>query len=218
MNASPPPHSREATGEMRGCTRNSRIFCGATYVPASGGTSNEAINIFIDVNKIAYDLYNNGWCNNVGFRYSGTLDNATPAIRKLSRNIRTYEKLHKQQESAKSELEEAQSNLDDAMEKLAELCEKPFRSCCNDKEYGVEGVPFTYLDLEYAMNEAIRRCIGAALLDDAKLYPNIDLDEYLSDDEEGGHSDKDSDEDEDDDDDEEDEDDEEDDEEDEDDE
>jgi hypothetical protein len=41
--------------------------------------------------------------------------------------------------------------------------------------YSREDVPFTDLQLEYAINAIVRKCIGASDLDDEKVYPNIEI-------------------------------------------
>jgi hypothetical protein len=161
--------------EGGGVYQNLKNFLWENYVPNEDGeVDNYKINILIDVNMIAHDLYNNGWSNKRGFCYSEIIL-APPIIQKIARNIDSYEILHDRQESAKVELEDVQSNLNDAMEQLAELCNVDYQPFELEEEHGVYAVPFSYLDIEYAMNAAIRLCIGASYLDDSKVYPNIEL-------------------------------------------
>jgi hypothetical protein len=160
-------------------------FLWDTYVPTTGKTENKIINLFIDVNGIARDMYNNGWMNCRDFVYTYREEYEPKVIQKIRNRINRYQNLSNKQSKYEGELYDAQVNLDGVREKMSTLVRKRFRPCVEeDEERTVFGVPFTYLEIEYAMNAAIRLCIGADELNDAKLYPNINMDEYDSDEEE----------------------------------
>jgi hypothetical protein len=157
----------------------------AYVMPSTGRSKNENINLFLDMCGIWRDLYNNGWMNNFGFD-SPHKKKEPEVISKLRDCIDLYEELSKSQAEYYDQLTEAQLALNDVREQLSELCRKRHKSSSeeeDEEEEEVSGTPFTFLDVEYAMNAAIRLCIGAADLDDAKLYPKIDLGDYGADEE-----------------------------------
>lgn len=173
---------------QEGVYQNIKSFLIEHVIPEKGKSKIRSLDLLMDLNGIYHDVYNNGWCNRRGFNYTDYVKAKNPdpkAIHKIRFNIDEYESLNSRQEKYRGALDDALVNLQETEYELRELV-YPKRQKKDYEDYGdeederpyVSGIPFSLHDLEYALNAAIRLCLGCEEeSDDAKLYPNIKLDD-----------------------------------------
>jgi hypothetical protein len=125
-------------------------------MPGMGASKYPKLNLLHDVTAISYDVYNNGWCNERDFLYTDRIKGEPKKVAMIRRSIEEYEK------EKNNRYDEDDEDEDDEDEDNDE-----------DEEEEDEDQPFEELDLEYAINAAVRFCIGGEELDDAILYPNL---------------------------------------------